>query len=52
MRDGKVVSNFVIVDQMQYARQIGLMPPDGAAADRALKAAFNARTKLAEKLKR
>jgi steroid delta-isomerase-like uncharacterized protein len=52
VRDGKVVSNFVVVDQMQYARQIGMMPPDGSAADRALKSAFNARTKLAERLKR
>jgi steroid delta-isomerase-like uncharacterized protein len=52
LRDGKVVSNFVIVDQMQYARQIGMMPPDGSAADKALKTAFNARTKLAQKLKR
>jgi steroid delta-isomerase-like uncharacterized protein len=52
IRDGKVVSNFVIVDQMQYARQIGMMPSDGSAADKALKSAFNVRTKLAERLKR
>ena len=52
VRDGKVISNFVICDQMQYARQIGMMPPDGSAADKALKSAFNARTKLADKLKR
>jgi ketosteroid isomerase-like protein len=52
LRDGRVVSNFVVFDQMQYARQIGMMPPDGSAADRALKAAFNARTKLAAKLRR
>jgi steroid delta-isomerase-like uncharacterized protein len=52
MRDGKVVSNFVVVDQLQYARQIGMMPADGSAADRAMKAAFNARSKLAAKLKR
>ncbi len=52
VRDGKVVSNFVVVDQLQYARQIGMMPPDGSGADRALKSAFNARTKLAERLKR
>lgn len=51
LRDGKVVSNFVIVDQMQYARQIGMMPPDGSTADKGLKVAFNARTKLVEKLK-
>ena len=28
LRDGKVVSNFVIVDQLQYARQIAMMPAD------------------------
>ena len=49
IRDGQVSSNFVVFDQMQYARQIGLMPPDGSVADRALKAAFNARTKLASR---
>jgi steroid delta-isomerase-like uncharacterized protein len=52
LRDGKVASNFVLVDQMQYARQLGMMPEDGSAGDRALKAAFNARTKLAARLKR
>jgi steroid delta-isomerase-like uncharacterized protein len=51
LRDGKVVSNFVKVDQLDYARQLGMMPPDGSAADRAMKAAFNARTKLARRLK-
>lgn len=52
VRDGKVVSNFVVFDQMQYARQIGMMPPDGTAADKAVKAAFNARTKVAARLRR
>jgi steroid delta-isomerase-like uncharacterized protein len=52
LRDGKVVSNFVVFDQMQYARQIGMMPPDGSGPDRALKRAFNARTKLAARVKR
>ncbi len=52
IRDGKVVSNFVIFDQMQYARQIGMMPPDGSSADKALKSAFNLRTKLAERLRK
>jgi predicted ester cyclase len=51
VRDGKVVSNFVVFDQMQYARQIGMMPPDGSTADKALKGAFNARTKLMAKLR-
>ena len=51
IRDGRVVSNFVVFDQMQYARQIGMMPPDGSAGDKAFKAAFNARQKIAAKLK-
>ncbi len=50
--EGKIVSNFVVFDQMQYARQVGLMPPNGSAGDKALKASFNARTKLAGRIKR
>jgi predicted ester cyclase len=52
VRDGKVVSNFVVFDQMQWARQIGLLPPDGSGADKALKGAYNARTKLLARLGR
>jgi hypothetical protein len=52
VRDGEVISNSVVFDQMQYARQIGLLPADGSAADKALKGAFNARTRLAAKLSR
>jgi hypothetical protein len=51
VRDGKVVSNFVIFDQMQYARQIGMMPPDGSSADKAVKTAFNLRTKLVQRVR-
>jgi steroid delta-isomerase-like uncharacterized protein len=50
LRDGRVESNFVIFDQMQYARAIGMLPPDGSAPDKAMKAAFNARTKVAAKI--
>jgi predicted ester cyclase len=52
VRGGVVVTNFVVFDQMQFARQIGLLPRDGSRADRALKAAFNARTRLARRLRR
>ena len=52
IRDDRVVSNFVVFDQMQYARQIGMLPADGSPADKALKRAFNARTRLIAKLKR
>jgi len=52
IRDGAVQSNFVVFDQMQFARDIGLLPPDGSPADRALKAAFNAKTRVAQRVKR
>jgi steroid delta-isomerase-like uncharacterized protein len=51
LRDGKIVSNFVVFDQMQYSRQLGILPAQDSAADKAMKAAFNAGTKLARKLK-
>jgi steroid delta-isomerase-like uncharacterized protein len=51
LRDGKVASNFVVFDQMEVARGLGLLPADGAPADRALKAAFNAKTKIAEAIR-
>jgi predicted ester cyclase len=52
VRDGVVVSNFVVFDQMQFARAIGMLPPDGSRADQAVKAAFNARSRLAARLRR
>ena len=50
VRDGVLVSNFVVFDQMQFARAIGLLPADGSRQDRAMKAAFNAKTRLAARL--
>ena len=47
-RDGKMASNFVVFDQMEVGRQLGLLPPEGSPPDRALKAVFNAKTKVAE----
>lgn len=52
VRDGRIVSNFVVYDQMQFARQIGLLPADGTTADRAAKTAFNARTRLLARLRK
>jgi steroid delta-isomerase-like uncharacterized protein len=48
LRDGQVISNFVVFDQMQIARQLGVLPADGSPADRAMKSAFNVKTRLAE----
>jgi predicted ester cyclase len=44
IRDGQVVTNTVVFDQMSFARQVGLLPADGSVPDRALKGAFNVRT--------
>ncbi|MEO8688217.1 MAG: ester cyclase [Solirubrobacteraceae bacterium] len=51
LRDGNVVSNFVVFDQMQYSRQLGILPSQDSVADKAMKAAFNARTKLVQRLR-
>ncbi|CAM3726079.1 ester cyclase [Smaragdicoccus niigatensis] len=45
LKDGFVVSNTVVYDQLLFARQIGLMPPDGSPLERVLKTAFNAKTR-------
>jgi predicted ester cyclase len=37
----KISAVFVIFDQMDIGRQLGMLPPDGSAPDRAIKAAFN-----------
>ncbi|MGH2944558.1 MAG: ester cyclase [Solirubrobacteraceae bacterium] len=52
VRDGKIATNFVVFDQMQFARQVGMLPPDGSHGDRAMKAAFNAKTRLLRRLRR
>ena len=52
VRDGKLRSNFVIFDRMQFAQQLGVLPPDDSRQDRAMKALFNTKTKIASKLKR
>ena len=52
VRDGKLHSNFVVFDRMQFAQQLGVMPPDDSRQDRAMKALFNTKTKIAAKLKR
>ena len=51
LRDGAVVSNFGVFDQMQFARQIGMLPPDDSPADRAMKAAFNGKTGLVKRVR-
>jgi len=51
VRDGSIVANFVIFDQMAVGRSMGILPQEGSPGDRAMKAAFNAKTKVAEAIK-
>ena len=44
--DGQIASLTAYSDGAGFARQIGLLPPDGSGADRAMKSAFNAATKV------
>jgi steroid delta-isomerase-like uncharacterized protein len=46
MRDGLVVHNKVVYDQLSFARQIGMLPEEGTSADRTMLAAFNLKTRL------
>jgi steroid delta-isomerase-like uncharacterized protein len=51
-RDGLVVHNHAIYDSASFGRQIGMLPRQGSAADRAMTKAFNARVKLQKRLGR
>ena len=51
-RDGKLVRNDVYYDGATFARQIGMLPPMGSPADKAMTAAFNATTALKKRLRR
>ena len=46
LEDGDIVSITGYFDGASFARQIGMLPADGSGADRAMKSAFNAVTKL------
>jgi steroid delta-isomerase-like uncharacterized protein len=46
LEGGLIVSNTAYYDGASFARQIGMLPADGSGADRAMKNAFNAVTKL------
>jgi steroid delta-isomerase-like uncharacterized protein len=46
LEDGELVTGTAYFDGASFARQIGMLPADGSGADRAMKGAFNAVTKL------
>jgi glyoxylase-like metal-dependent hydrolase (beta-lactamase superfamily II)/predicted ester cyclase len=50
VRDGLIVGNDAFTDSMTFARQIGLMPPQGSTAETRMTQAFNAKTRLSARL--
>jgi steroid delta-isomerase-like uncharacterized protein len=46
VEEGQIVAITAYYDGAAYARQVGLLPPEGSGADRAIKSAFNAVTKF------
>ena len=51
IRDGKIQRNEAYMNGMEMAQQLGLLPPQGSAAERAMTAAFNLKTSLAKRLR-
>ena len=52
VEDGQIVSNHAYTNAMELARQIGALPPAGSGQEKAMAAAFNAKTSLAKRLRR
>ena len=50
--DGKLVENNAYANGLEIAQQLGLLPPQGSAAERAMFGAFNAKTAAAGAIKR
>ena len=50
VRDGLIQSNDAFIDSMSVARAIGMMPPKDSPAEKRMTAAFNAKTRLSERL--
>ena len=50
--DGRIDENTVYYDGAEFARQLGMLPPRDSAMDRATLAAFNAKTRLEQRLGR
>jgi steroid delta-isomerase-like uncharacterized protein len=46
IEEGRILSNTVYFDGASFARQIGMLPPQDSGAERAMKNAFNAVTRV------
>ena len=49
--DGKIVSNDAYTNGMEFARQVGALPPQDSGPERAMAAAFNAKTAIEKKIR-
>ncbi len=50
VRDGLIQSNDAFTDSMTFARQIGMLPPRDSAAEARMMQAFNAKTRIGQRL--
>ena len=50
IKDGLIQSNDAFTDSMTFARQIGMMPPQGSGAEQRMTGAFNTKTRLSSAL--
>ena len=51
VRNGKVVQNIVVFDQLSFARKIGLLPREGSLSDQLGLKLYNFRTRLEKQLR-
>jgi len=52
VRNGKVVQNIIVFDQLDFARQIGLLPAEGSFVDQMGLKLYNLKTRLEKQLHR
>jgi len=50
VQDGLIVRNDAFTDGMSFARGMGMMPPQGSAAEQRMTQAFNVKTRLARRM--
>jgi predicted ester cyclase len=51
VEEGKIVSNHAYTNGMEFARQVGTLPPQDSGPERAMAAAFNAKTAIEKKIR-
>lgn len=51
VEEGKIVSNRAYTNGMEFARQVGALPAQDSAPERAMAAAFNAKTAIEKRLR-